>query len=78
MNLWIGNMAPDTSDEEIRELLKKYAPELTCESIERVEGTGSRPGAKLALSGGPLDKIAQRLNGMYWKERTLVCSKIGR
>ena len=51
MKLWIGNIAPGTSDEEIKELVKKYAPELTCTGIERVEGTGSRPGALLEFTG---------------------------
>jgi RNA recognition motif-containing protein len=80
MKLWMGNMAPDTSDEEIKDLVKKYAPNLTCTSIERVEGTGSRPGAMLELTGGgmgAIENLSRRLNGMYWKQRDLVCQKIG-
>ena len=30
MKLWMGNIVPNTSDEEIKELVKKYAPDLTC------------------------------------------------
>ena len=81
MQLWLGNIAPGTSDEEIKELVKKYAPDLTCTSIERVEGSGSRPGAMLEFSGGgigALDKLSLRLNGMYWKNRPLVSQKLGR
>jgi hypothetical protein len=80
MKLWIGNIAPGTSDEEIKELVKKYAPELTCTGIERVEGTGSRPGALLEFTGagaGGIDTLIQRLNGVYWKNRSLLCQKIG-
>ena len=33
MKLWMGNIAPDTSDEESKELVKKYAPGLTCTSV---------------------------------------------
>ena len=80
MKLWIGNIAPGTSDEEIKELVKKYAPELTCSGIERVEGTGSRPGAMLEFAGGGaggIEKLSQRLNGVYWKNRSLLCEKIG-
>ncbi|HEX7271416.1 MAG TPA: RNA-binding protein [Casimicrobiaceae bacterium] len=79
MRLWMGNIAPGTSDEEIKELVKKYAPELTCNKIERVEGTGSRPGAMLEITGGEmgaLEKLSLRLNGIYWKERELVCQKL--
>jgi len=80
MKLWMGNMAPDTSDEEIRDLVKRYAPDLTCTSIERVEGTGSRPGAMLVLAGGgagSIENLSRRLNGIYWKQRELVCQKLG-
>ena len=47
MKLWIGNIAPGTSDEEVRELVKKYAPSLECSAIQRVDGDGSRPAAML-------------------------------
>jgi hypothetical protein len=80
MKLWMGNMAPDTSDEEIKELVKKYAPDVTCTSIQRVEGTGSRPGAMLELAGGgmgAIENLSRRLNGIYWKQRELVCQKLG-
>jgi hypothetical protein len=80
MKLWMGNIAPNTSDEEIKELVKKYAPDLTCTKLERVEGTGSRPGAMLELAGGSIasfDTLSRRLNGIYWKQREIVCQKIG-
>ena len=81
MKLWIGNIAPGTSDQEIKDLVKKYAPDLTCTGIQRVEGTGSRPGAALDLTGGgfgAIEKLSQRLDGLYWKERSLFSSKLGR
>jgi RNA recognition motif len=77
MRLWIGNMAPGTSDDEIRALLGKYAPGLECTGIVRVEGDGSRPAAMMEFASAQpvtLDKIAHRLNGMFWKGRTLACS----
>ena len=80
MKLWLGNIAPETTDEEIKALVKKYAPELSCTGIERVEGAGTRPGAMLefaAAGAGGLDKLSQRLNGIYWKNRSLLCQKIG-
>jgi hypothetical protein len=79
MRLWMGNIASGTSDEELKVFLKKYAPELECTSVQRVEGSGSRPGAILEFSGGKLgdmEKLSLRLNGMYWKERALVCSTL--
>jgi hypothetical protein len=75
--LWLANIAPGTSDDEIKELLKKYAPHLECSEIQRVEGSGSRPAALMTFSNMKFDslgKLALRLNGMYWKERSLACS----
>jgi hypothetical protein len=79
MRLWMGNIAPGTSDEELKVFVKKYVPKLECTSVQRVEGSGSRPGAILEFSGGKLgdmEKLSLRLNGMYWKERALVCSTL--
>lgn len=79
MKLWIGNIAPGTSDDELKELLKKYSPELDCASIQRVEGDSSRPGAMIEFSKGgtsALENLRLRLNGMYWKGRALVCSTV--
>jgi hypothetical protein len=76
MKLWIANIAPGTSDDEITALIGKYAPGLRCTGIERVEGDGSRPAAMLACEGAAaatLQAAARRLNGMFWKGRTLVC-----
>jgi len=74
MKLWIGNIAPGTSDEDIRGLLAKYAPDLAVKNIQRVEGDGSRPAASIEFVDTPygsVEKISLRLHGMYWKEREL-------
>ena len=74
MKLWIGNIAPGTSDEEICAFVKKYAPDLECVSVQRVDGDGSRPAATLEFAATPLGSVEQictRLHGMYWKGRAL-------
>lgn len=81
MKLWIGNIAPGTGDEEIREFVRKYAPDLECTKIQRVEGDGSRPGATLEFADPPLgalERVSIRLNGMYWKERSLIVQTLMR
>ena len=81
MKLWIGNIAPGTPDEEIREFVRKYAPDVECTAIQRVEGDGSRPAAILEFANtslGLLEKASTRLNGMYWKERALVVQALAR
>jgi hypothetical protein len=74
MKLWIGNITPGTTDEEIRGLLTKYAPDLEVKSIQRVEGDGSRPAASIDFVDTPygsVEKISMRLHGMHWKGREL-------
>jgi hypothetical protein len=81
MRIWIGNMAPGTTDDEIKAFMTKYAPNLECYEIERVEGTGTHPAAMLRFSGGTvaeLGNLAVRLNGMYWKGRALNCNTLMR
>jgi len=75
--LWLANISPGTTDDELKELLKKYAPELECTEIKREEGTGTRPAALISFTHKSFDslgKLALRLNGLYWKERKLSCS----
>jgi hypothetical protein len=74
MKLWMANVAPGTTDEEIRGLLTKYAPDLEVKSIQRVEGDGSRPAASIEFVDTPygsVEKISLRLHGMHWKGREL-------
>lgn len=81
MKLWIANIAPDTADEEIRALVKKYAPDLECTTIQRVDGDGSRPAAMLEFADAPLgalEKVSMRLNRMYWKKRELLVQTLVR
>jgi len=75
--LWLANISPGTTDDELKALLKKYAPDLECTEIKREEGTGTRPAALISFTDKSFDslgKLALRLNGLYWKERKLSCS----
>ena len=81
MKLWIGNIAPGTDDEEVRGLLKKYAPDLEVSRITRVDGDGSRPAVIVEFVDTPygsVEKISMRLNGMHWNERSLVVQTMAR
>ena len=81
MKLWIGNIAPDTTDDEVRSFVKKYAPDLECTKIQRVDGDGSRPAAVLEFANPPLgalENVSMRLNGMYWKNRSLLVQTVTR
>jgi hypothetical protein len=72
--LWLTNVPPEASDDELRDLAKKYAPQLECLSLQREAGDGSRPIAFMTFKGGELgsvENLAERLNGMFWKDRKL-------
>src|SRR5262245_16589852 len=73
MKLWIGNLDPQTTDDELREFLGKYT-KLKITEITRHPGDGSRPAAMIELEGTDLvalDAAQRRLHGMYWKNRAL-------
>jgi RNA recognition motif. (a.k.a. RRM, RBD, or RNP domain) len=77
--LWLTNVPPEASDDELRALTKKYAPQLECVSLQREAGDGTRPIAFMTFSGGELgsvEKLADRLNGLFWMERKLGCTTI--
>jgi hypothetical protein len=81
MKLWIGNMAPDTTDEEICAFVTKYAPTLEIKSIQRVDGDGTRPGASIEFVDTPygsVEKISLRLHGMHWKGKELFVQTLAR
>ena len=81
MKLWIGNVAPGTSDDELREFVRKYAPDLEVKHIQRVDGDGSRPAASIEFVDTPygsVEKISLRLHGMHWKGRELFVQTLAR
>ena len=72
MNLWIGNLDPNVTDEELTGFVTKYG----CPSptrIERVAGDGSRPAAVLFFEGQDEAVFAaqMRLHDMFWRGRRL-------
>jgi RNA recognition motif-containing protein len=72
-HLWIANFAPETTDDEIRELVRKYT-KLEVSKVNREPGDSSQPGAILEFETGErsaLYEAQRRLNGLYWKDRTL-------
>lgn len=81
MKLWIGNIEPGTTDDEIREFVKKYSPDLEIKTIQRVDGDGSRPAAAIEFVDTPygsVEKISMRLHGMHWKGRELFVQTMAR
>lgn len=77
IKLWLANVAPEATDDDIRKLIETYATGVKCTDVQREEGDGSRPAAFVAVPGATrdaLDKACARLNGMFWKERKLSCT----
>ena len=76
--LWIGNVPPGTTDEELLELVKKYSG-LDGRLAEHVPGDGSRPAVIIEFAGAPLGAVSQlalRLQGLRWKEQTIHASTL--
>lgn len=72
--LWIGNVPPEASDEELVELVKKYCGRAS-KVVERVCSDGARPACILEFAGlafGELDEIVERIAGLFWKQRVLT------
>ena len=72
VKLLIGNIAPGTSDEELREFVGRYGI-TAVSSIQHVPGEADRPSAilEIAASAKALLAITQRMNGIQWKGRPL-------
>jgi len=79
MKLWIGNVAPGTTDAELREFLGRYGVD-AIESIQQVEGDGTRPAVvvEVPATADVLNKVTQRLNGLHWKGRALTVQALTR
>jgi hypothetical protein len=77
--LWLTNVPPEASDDDLKELAKKYAPDLECVQVQREAGDGTRPIAYMLFKVdelGAVEKLAQRLNGLFWKDQTLKATTI--
>ena len=73
MDLWIGNLDPQTTDDELREFVRKYT-KLEIRAIVKHPGDGSRPAVMLDLECDDLAALGNaqiRLHGMFWKGRAL-------
>ena len=73
MKLWIGNLDPETTDDELKDFVRKYT-QLEVSGIVRHPGDGTRPAAMLEFKDGDIAVLSQaqlRLHGMYWKNRAL-------
>lgn len=72
--LWIGNIDETASDEELKDLLRKYGfPEPA--EVERVPGDGSRPAAILTfeqVAPEGLQLLVPRVHDLFWKRRKLT------
>ncbi len=81
MHLWITNLAPDITDDDLRDLLHRYgAPKVA--RIDHEPGNGSPPGVVIAFEG-PVDHetlngLERRLDRLYWKNCTLLVTALHR
>jgi hypothetical protein len=70
--MWVGNIPPGTSDDELKALLVKYGfPAF--DGIEHVAGDGTHPAAVLTFGADTivLQRLQPRVNNLFWKDRRL-------
>ena len=71
--LWMTDVDPNATDEEIRDFLVKYGfPPY--DAIQHMPGDGSHPAVLASFRDEPaeaLRMLATRVNGMFWKTRKL-------
>lgn len=68
MKLWISNLPPETSDDELRAFVRKYT-EVEIDSLTRIDGDGSHPGVLIGIDHASevmLMGMQRRLDRMYW------------
>jgi len=73
MELWLGNLDPAATDDDLRALVAKYS-KLELTALKREAGDGSRPGVILDFAQaqpGDIDNLQRRLHGLYWRGRAL-------
>jgi hypothetical protein len=74
MKLWIDNLPARVTRQELQALLTRYGfPAF--DAIMDVPGGGEHPGALLTyrtLDADGLRRLADRMNGLYWKQCRLL------
>ena len=76
--LWIGNIPPKTSDEELQALLVKYGFP-NWDEIEHIAGDGSRPAAMASYHAADpqaLQQLQSRVDNLVWKDRRINVSVV--
>jgi hypothetical protein len=74
MSLWLVNLDPATTDDELRDLVRSIA-RLEVRSLTRVPGDGVRAAVRLEFKSASrvaLEYAQQQLNGLRWKDRSLT------
>ncbi|CAN0627278.1 RNA-binding protein [Burkholderia multivorans] len=69
MRLWIGNLPPDTSDDDLRAFVHKYI-QVELGSMTHVDVDGDKPGFLVEVHGAEhtlLAEMQRRLHDVYWK-----------
>ena len=73
MKLWISNLPPGTSDDDLRAFVRKYT-QVDVDSLTHIDGDGSHPGVLIRIdhaSETMLIGMQHRLDGMYWNQHRL-------
>ncbi|ANB72227.1 hypothetical protein AYM40_07520 [Paraburkholderia phytofirmans OLGA172] len=73
MKLWISNLPPNKSDEDVRAFVRK-STQVEIDAITRIDGDGSRPRVLIEIGGATqlmLQAMQRRLHEMYWDQHEI-------
>jgi hypothetical protein len=74
MKLWISNLPPNRSDEDVSAFVRKYT-RVEIDAMTRIDGDGSRPGVLIEIGGANqlmLLGMQRRLHHMFWDQHQLT------
>jgi hypothetical protein len=77
MNVWIGNLAPGTTTEKVKELLHKYGLPQPERMVPIPDG--SMPAMILEFHADDVERLRKliwRIEGLYWEGRRIIASPL--
>ncbi|HSD59349.1 MAG TPA: RNA-binding protein [Burkholderiales bacterium] len=77
MKIWVDNLPPEATVDEVKELLVKYGfPDPT--GIQSLPGDGTHPGMSVDFEGvhpEGIRPLIERVDGLFWKGRQIVVTQ---
>ncbi len=77
MKVWIGNLAPGTTAEEVTQLLQKYGLPQPEHMVQLLDG--AMPAMILQFKTADVERLRKliwRIEGLYWEGRRIIATPL--